>query len=109
MFLYENYFFGMKNGIVVESGALDGVYLSNSYFFEKNLEWFSVLIEANPKIYKKLKVSSRSNCKKVHAALCNVEKGVTVHFIIAMGKKTDSAISGYVYLYSTTAIAEDRL
>jgi hypothetical protein len=34
VWLYENWFFGMSNGVIMESGALNGVLFSTSYMFE---------------------------------------------------------------------------
>ena len=39
VWLYENWFYGMRNGIIMESGALDGLLFSNSYLFESYLGW----------------------------------------------------------------------
>ena len=36
--LYEKWFFGMTHGVIMESGALDGDYLSTSKMFEL-LNW----------------------------------------------------------------------
>lgn len=44
MWLVEKYFYGMKNGVVIESGALDGVLYSNSNVFESYLNWTAILI-----------------------------------------------------------------
>jgi len=38
------------SGTVVEIGANDGVYISNSLWYEKNLNWKSICVEANPKL-----------------------------------------------------------
>jgi hypothetical protein len=46
--LNENIFKGRRNGVFVEFGALDGIYTSNSLFFERELGWTGVLIEADP-------------------------------------------------------------
>ncbi len=37
-----------RDGHYVEVGALDGEYLSNTYYFEKELGWRGVLVEPNP-------------------------------------------------------------
>ena len=41
LWLYENWFFGMTEGVILESGALDGEYLSTSKMFEL-LHWKSI-------------------------------------------------------------------
>lgn len=52
----------MKGGTFVEFGALDGLITSNSLFFEEELDWTGVLIEANPIEATKLSVNRR-NCQ----------------------------------------------
>lgn len=36
-----------KNGFFIECGALDGLWLSNTFYFERLLGWKGVLIEAD--------------------------------------------------------------
>jgi FkbM family methyltransferase len=43
-----------KNGFFVELGACDGLYLSNTLFFEKNLDWNGICIEPNDIFFKEL-------------------------------------------------------
>ena len=47
--LYEQFFVGQRDGFFVEMGALDGIYLSNTFAFEDKLGWSGVLLEANPR------------------------------------------------------------
>ncbi|RYH29803.1 hypothetical protein EON65_07265 [archaeon] len=42
VWLYENWFYGMKNGVIMESGALDGVLYSNSLMFESFANWTAI-------------------------------------------------------------------
>jgi hypothetical protein len=53
-FLYENIFYNVKNKTFLEIGACDGLMVSNTLFFEKQLNWNGILIEANPYQYKGL-------------------------------------------------------
>ena len=46
--LVENVFGHARNGTFVEAGALDGVFHSNSLFFESELDWRGVLVEPIP-------------------------------------------------------------
>lgn len=39
VWLYENYFYGMERGVIMESGALNGLLFSNSFMFEKFANW----------------------------------------------------------------------
>ena len=47
-FLYDNYFYNHKNGVIVESGALDGLIFSTSWTFDKLLNWTPVHVEGSP-------------------------------------------------------------
>lgn len=42
VWLYENWFYGMKHGVIVESGALDGILFSTSFMFEIFANWTAV-------------------------------------------------------------------
>ena len=42
IWLYENWFYGMTSGIIMESGALDGYLFSTSYFFEHVANWTAI-------------------------------------------------------------------
>ena len=42
VWLYENYFYGMSNGVVMESGALNGILFSNSFMFEQFANWTAI-------------------------------------------------------------------
>jgi len=54
--LYERYFkYPVKcNGVIVEIGASGGYSTSISQFFEDQLHWDSIIIEANPKHFRAL-------------------------------------------------------
>lgn len=54
-FINEVIFFRKKNGFFVDIGAYDGVFYSNTYFFEKYKNWNGVCFEPNPKVYNELK------------------------------------------------------
>ena len=44
-----------KGGFFVDLAAADGVFQSNTYLLEKELNWKGICIEANPHLFKKLK------------------------------------------------------
>ncbi len=60
----------LRNGVFVDIGANDGVTLSNSYYFEKELGWTGVAVEPLRSAYEKL-ASSRS-CDLVHGCVSDV-------------------------------------
>jgi FkbM family methyltransferase len=55
-----------KTHTVVEIGANDGLHMSNSRFFDLQLGWRSLCVEANPQVYKRLQVN-RPDCINVNA------------------------------------------
>lgn len=61
-FVNENFFKGKRDGVFIDIGAYDGVTISNTYFFEKELNWTGICIEPLPKAYSKLKKNRSSIC-----------------------------------------------
>jgi len=86
-YLNENFFNNKKNGVFVDIGAHDGVSISNSYFFEKNLEWDGICIEPMPELFKELE--KNRDCIKING--CAWENDTT---------KTFRLISGYAEMLS---------
>jgi FkbM family methyltransferase len=58
-FIFENYFRDKNNGICVECGSFDGVVESSTLFFEQNLGWTCINIEASPPIYEMLNMNRK--------------------------------------------------
>jgi FkbM family methyltransferase len=54
--LYERYFFNQKNGVALEAGANDGLYLPSCLFFEE-LGWKVINVEASEPNYRRLLVN----------------------------------------------------
>lgn len=48
-------FINFKSGFYIECGANDGVNQSNTWYFEKKLDWYGILIEPQPNVFLKLK------------------------------------------------------
>ncbi|XP_066967102.1 protein Star-like [Macrobrachium rosenbergii] len=59
---------GMKDGFFVEVGAADGESLSNSIFFERELGWSGLLVEATPANFVALQTKNRK-AYSIYAAL----------------------------------------
>jgi hypothetical protein len=78
VYLYENFFFGVENGVIMESGALDGKEFSNSAMFESYLNWTAIHVEADPDNYAKL-LTNRPNAVNVNAALCSEPRLLVTH------------------------------
>lgn len=83
-------------GTYLEMGAADGVRISNTYFFEKYLNWSGLLIEPSAAFVHLNRTRGRNTRNTlVNEACCN--KSGTVEF--AEGANTD--VSGIVSLMST--------
>jgi len=79
IYAMKNFFHNYdKGGIILESGALDGVTYSTSWAFEKALGWKAIHIEANPLTYSKL-VQNRPDALNINVALCREPQ--TLHLI----------------------------
>lgn len=70
VWLYENWFYGLEKGIIMESGALDGMLFSTSYMYETFANWTAIHVEADPENYSKLR-NNRPNAININAALCS--------------------------------------
>ena len=58
---------GQVNGFFVDIGAHDGIFLSNSCFFEKERFWDGICFEPSPEVFERLKKNRR--CKLVNGAV----------------------------------------
>lgn len=93
IWLYENWFFNIHGGVVMESGALDGLKYSNTYLFSKIGQYMAIHIEADPRNYFRL-VRNRPESINIHAALCSESK--LLHFTNDKG----SEVQGFVEFMS---------
>mmetsp|Transcript_107388 Transcript_107388/g.346806 ORF Transcript_107388/g.346806 Transcript_107388/m.346806 type:complete len:222 (-) Transcript_107388:90-755(-) len=70
--LLDRYFCGLRGGTYLEIGANDGVTCSNTKFYEDNLGWSGLLIEAFPPMFAELsKRRPLSTSFNVNAAICS--------------------------------------
>lgn len=69
-----------KEGYFVELGACDGLYYSNTLFFEKHLKWNGICIEPNPNDFEKLK---QNRCCTLSNELAFSESGKRVTFAVS--------------------------
>lgn len=61
-YVHRRFFQGLQNGIFVDIGANDGISLSNSYFFEKDLNWTGLCIEPIPEAFSLLQKNRTCAC-----------------------------------------------
>ena len=58
---YNEIVFNKKNGFFVEIGGLDGICHSQSYFFEKHLNWEGIIVEPHPMWYERISNNRKCN------------------------------------------------
>ena len=63
-----------KAGYFIELGACDGLYLSNTLFFERNLNWNGICIEPNDNYIKDLSINRKCNISNELVYSCEGEK-----------------------------------
>ena len=63
-----------KDGYFIELGACDGLYLSNTLFFERNLNWNGICIEPNDNYIKELNANRKCNISNELVYSCEGEK-----------------------------------
>lgn len=68
-FVNENFFKNVRNGIFVDIGAYNGITISNTYFFEKELGWTGICVEPIPSVFKDLKRNRK--CHLVEGCVTN--------------------------------------
>lgn len=73
-YLNEQVFRDKKHGVFVDVGAHDGISISNTYFFESELDWHGICLEPYPEFYEKLAKNRKCVCLPVCAGK---ETGIT--------------------------------
>ncbi|XP_018012029.1 protein Star-like [Hyalella azteca] len=69
-----------RNGFYIESGGFTGEVLSNTLFFEIKRNWTGILIEPNPKNFKKL-LSRNRKAHSAKACIGEIEAAAKVVFV----------------------------
>lgn len=77
IYIYETWFYGMQHGIVLESGALNGMRYSSTFMLQYFAHWFPIHIEASPSNFEEL-VNHRNDSININAALCSSPQ--TLHY-----------------------------
>ncbi len=58
----EDMFHGMRGGFFVDIGAYDGWRSSNSYVLERRYGWNGICVEANPRLFRRLRKTRHCLC-----------------------------------------------
>lgn len=97
-FVNEKFVKNNRGGYFVDVGAHDGITYSNSCFFEKELGWKGICVEALPKEYEKLALNRNS----ITVNSCAYSHDGTVNFTSVQDKQSPSKHS-YNMLSGVTA------
>lgn len=73
-FIHEVIFPNKRKGYFLDIGAHDGVSLSNTLFFEKEVEWEGICFEPNSKVF--LDLEKNRNCSKYNCCVGDENKTV---------------------------------
>ena len=84
-----------QNGVYVEFGSLDGLFMSNTAFFAFNYNWTGVLVEPDERYYGKLKTNRPE--AKVYTGVVVCPKGQkTVDFAVSKIPGWSGILSQYM-------------
>ena len=67
-YLHDTFFRDVCRGTFVELGMLDGLKFSNTLFFERNMQWRGICIEASPTMFNQLE-QNRPLCRNINAVI----------------------------------------
>jgi len=93
--LNKRFFKNLKNGFFIECGANTGWGGSVGYFYETQLGWKGINIEANSYCYDAL-IQERPNCLNLGIALSNTKGTDTFHFPINRPRKNWCGIGSLI-------------
>jgi FkbM family methyltransferase len=68
-YIFENLFYEKRDGIFIDIGACDGKDLSNTFFFENELNWSGICFEPINSYFEQLKKNRNSIC--INAAVAD--------------------------------------
>ncbi|KAK4321737.1 hypothetical protein Pmani_007477 [Petrolisthes manimaculis] len=97
----------MKGGFFVEAGALDGEFLSNSLYLEREREWWGLLVEAVPDSYSLLRQRHR-HVYTLQAALATTPRAGRVLVRLAKPQTVTTALGQLVNKSFSTSNAAQR-
>ena len=104
----ENVFRGRVGGVFVDLGCYDGVTYSNTWYFERVLNWTGVCVEPNPEVYPRIR-DQAGRSSGVQLAVAD-RKG-TLPFVAAyMRSSLNASAVDYAFLATQgVAAAEVRV
>jgi FkbM family methyltransferase len=70
--IVDEYFHDMRDGFFIETGSCDGIFQSNTFYLETELNWSGLLIEPNPNYVKEC-IVNRPKSKVYECALVSFD------------------------------------
>lgn len=70
--IVDEYFRDMRDGFFIETGSCDGIFQSNTFYLETELNWSGLLIEPNPNYVKEC-IVNRPKSKVYECALVSFD------------------------------------
>lgn len=104
-FLHEKIFKNFGGGVFLDLGAFDGITPSNTYFFEKNLNWRGFCFEPIPPVFKNLKKNRKCKCLNN----CIGDKKGVVEFSFVRNNPMFSGISKNLHTENTRIIDDEQI
>jgi FkbM family methyltransferase len=90
LFIHQHLRLDKKNGFFVDIGAFDGVEISNSLFFERELGWKGLCVEPIPEIFARLRGNRLADC--INAA-AGTQDGKAEFVVLEGGFETGSHLA----------------
>ena len=91
-YAHKNFFAGRRNGLILESGALDGVQFSVSNFFVRARGWRAVHVEGSPHSFEAL-ARNRPESLNINAAICS--RLAPLHYVSRAEGANGGAAGGF--------------
>lgn len=90
LFIHQHLGLDKKDGLFVDIGAFDGVEISNSLFFERELGWKGLCVEPIPEIFARLRANRTADC--INAA-AGTQDGKAEFVVLEGGFETGSHLA----------------
>jgi len=90
LFLHQHLGMDQRGGFFVDIGAFDGVEISNSLFFERELGWKGLCVEPIPEIFARLRANRLADC--INAA-ASTRDGQAEFVVLEGGFETGSHLA----------------
>lgn len=109
--IVEKYLKNISNGFFIECGSCDGIFQSNTYYLETELNWSGLLVEPNPDYVKEC-ILNRPNSIVYNCALVSfdyTENDISLYSIASKGAMGTVGGRGIWKNESETPVFHDKI